>query len=91
MIGACTPTPQDDLEIVSDVLCRCGAFGPGAQDLCVTQVETQLATVSPDCVTCVEDDADDCRAELSSCVLVCLPQQDPGTRDPVVTKIGATK
>jgi hypothetical protein len=86
VLGACTPSAQDDLDIVSDVLCRCGAFGPGAQDQCVTQVEAQLVTVSPDCVTCVEDEADDCPVELSSCALICLPQQEPGNRDPVVTK-----
>jgi len=84
-LAACdAPSAEDNLEIVSDILCRCATFSPGEQAACVSKLEGELGTVSDSCVQCVEELAGNCPEDVQ-CAFECEPQ-GPAYRPIAVTK-----
>jgi hypothetical protein len=69
-----TTTTSEQAAEVAAALCKCGA---DPSTTCESNVATEIATPSSECISCVFDDTNACAAMQTDCVPLCITQQQP--------------
>ncbi|HEY1552040.1 MAG TPA: hypothetical protein VGG28_29640 [Kofleriaceae bacterium] len=71
----CTDPASLDTETVAQTFCDC--ITPGATSSCVADLEPELATITPQCSTCIDQYETSCMQLEAICEPQCIQQELP--------------